>query len=201
MHMFRLSLLFVWLGWTLAGQQLSVLIYDYAGTGDDNLAKAHMEAAFVMRTAGVEISWQTCVAADACNPSSDSLTVLVLLRDAPARDLPATALGMSIIDRENGFSRYAHIYRTSVRRFASDSGLAESNVLGLAIAHELGHVLMGRRHSERGIMKAVWTKQDIDLMKERRLRFTSADRVELHEAITARYRYFRRTNEVAERRE
>ena len=49
--------------------------------------------------------------------------------------------------------------------------------LGNIFAHEIGHVLQDvARHSESGLMKAVWMPQDLSEMKSSRLSFDSEGR-------------------------
>jgi hypothetical protein len=49
-----------------------------------------------------------------------------------------------------------------VRWFADASGVDFSTVLGRAIAHEIGHLVMGTTaHPASSLMRAVWTPQDV----------------------------------------
>ncbi len=51
-----------------------------------------------------------------------------------------------------------------------------SILLGHVLAHELGHALQRiDRHSEFGLMKAVWSAEDITAMREGKLRFMPID--------------------------
>ena len=45
-----------------------------------------------------------------------------------------------------------------------EAGLSAEAILGLVIAHELGHLLLGTNsHAARAIMRANWKKQDLSL--------------------------------------
>ena len=45
---------------------------------------------------------------------------------------------------------------------ASQADASPSLVLGRAIAHELGHLLIGTpRHSSRGLMRALWSQEEL----------------------------------------
>ena len=45
---------------------------------------------------------------------------------------------------------------------ASQADASPSVVLGRAIAHELGHLLIGTpRHSSRGLMRALWSQEEL----------------------------------------
>ena len=51
--------------------------------------------------------------------------------------------------------------------------VCSAKVLGRAIVHELGHLLLGPNHSPVGIMKSNWTPKDLDPAKLGMLMFTS----------------------------
>jgi hypothetical protein len=87
-----------------------------------------------------------------------------------------------------------HILLDRVRKLGSGSSdpvTGETSlagaVLGHVIAHELGHVLEGiSRHSESGLMKAVWAPHEIYSMRSRPLAFDVAD-IDLIYAGMARF--------------
>lgn len=45
-------------------------------------------------------------------------------------------------------------------------------ILAHVIAHEIGHLLLGRGHAVSGIMRARWTRRDWELVGQRRFNFT-----------------------------
>jgi hypothetical protein len=55
------------------------------------------------------------------------------------------------------------------------------------IVHEITHILQGiDRHSNSGIMKALWTSTDYMLMKRGQLRFTAVDVEMIHDGSAVR---------------
>jgi hypothetical protein len=46
------------------------------------------------------------------------------------------------------------------------------DILGHVIAHEIGHLLLGRGHAASGIMRARWTLRDWELVSQRSFNFT-----------------------------
>jgi hypothetical protein len=51
-----------------------------------------------------------------------------------------------------------------------------ANLLAHVLAHEITHILQGTcRHSESGVMKARWTREDYRMMRVRPLGFTEED--------------------------
>jgi hypothetical protein len=60
-------------------------------------------------------------------------------------------------------------------------------LLGHVLAHEIGHVLQGvARHSETGVMKDLWSEDEITDMPKHRLRFTVFDLALILEGLAVR---------------
>ena len=74
----------------------------------------------------------------------------------------------------------ATIYYDRVLHVARRAGLDASDLLGRAMAHEIGHLLLRvPGHNRSGLMRAVWT--DAELAQNRRddWSFTDAERLRL----------------------
>ena len=67
----------------------------------------------------------------------------------------------------------ANVFMNRVTEQAAVGELSASRMLGHAIAHEIGHLLLGHNsHSPGGIMVAPWSKQDLWRMSKGDLLFT-----------------------------
>jgi hypothetical protein len=56
----------------------------------------------------------------------------------------------------------ATVFHDQIQAVARRTGVARSELLGRALAHEVGHLLLGvRGHSRSGIMRAVWTDDEL----------------------------------------
>jgi hypothetical protein len=55
----------------------------------------------------------------------------------------------------------AYVSYPLVEELASNSDVSKSEILGAALAHEMGHILLGARHSWMGIMKPHWNEHDL----------------------------------------
>ena len=76
----------------------------------------------------------------------------------------------------DGTANYAEVYYEPVRKLTTAYQLVEADdILGYAVAHELGHLLLGPRHTTHGIMSVRWSIRDLQMMTQRRLRFTQAE--------------------------
>ena len=73
------------------------------------------------------------------------------------RSLP---LGYSLVDPETQSGALATVFLDRVRWLASQSAAHVATLLGRAIAHELGHLLLGTpQHGRFGVMRAIWSSQ------------------------------------------
>jgi hypothetical protein len=133
---------------------LTVRVRDEAHLRDRTVQDALMIAGGVYRRAGVSVRWLPGSDADAA--ASDPVILLV-----PA----ATDTGFRVGDDSLGVARgvagmrgtEAYIFLDRVREFAERGHIDTWIVLGCAIAHELGHLLLPvNAHASDGIMRAHW---------------------------------------------
>lgn len=148
-------------------QALWVRIYDQAGVPKAALAAATVETGRLFRAAGVRISWQQpamewpkdvgtdMTAAAFRQPNDRPYLVIRLTRRTPATTAPG-ALGYSLPFAHRG--AHVVIFYDRIEVLTRSGNLPESVVLGHAMAHELGHVLLGSsEHTSGGLMQASWT--------------------------------------------
>ena len=69
--------------------------------------------------------------------------------------------------------RLAFVLINRVNEIADGYSTARSIVLGAAIAHELGHLLISKEHSKTGIMKAYLNQSDFRKARQGELRLTA----------------------------
>ena len=71
-------------------------------------------------------------------------------------------LGFAVVDPDTQAGKMATVFHDQVDAVARRTGVARSELLGRALAHEVGHLLLGvRGHSRTGIMRAVWTDDEL----------------------------------------
>ena len=147
---------------------LVVRLYDAFGVPAGDLRKATDVAAHTLGEVGITLRWVPCSPAairalgepaapcEASAPAGDEVSVRIGW--TPPRAPEDRALGYAAIDRTNGRGALATIFMDRVRALARQADLDEGNVLGRAIAHELGHLLLGSTsHPSRGLMRAAWS--------------------------------------------
>jgi len=60
--------------------------------------------------------------------------------------------------------------------------VSKSEILGVAMAHEIGHLLLGGGHSSKGIMKSQWNARDLREVSYHHLNFTLGEAKHLYAA-------------------
>jgi hypothetical protein len=160
---------------------VKVGVYNYAGVPRLELGAAEHQAAALLAGACVRIEWVDYLqkrrpGQSPPEISSTDFCLRILPGHMAARcNYKPCAMGESIIPpqaRRVFPSGYADVFYGRVEHFSTVWGLFPGEVLGDAIAHELGHLLLGPRHSRQGIMKAHWTLRDLQLASRRRLCFS-----------------------------
>jgi len=170
-------------------QTVVIYVYDLAGVSSRTLNQATEGAGRILASAGVEAVWQVGPAdaseAHACDmrvtshgtssrrPASRDHLVLRLVRDYPERSLPG-ALGYSLPDAR--FGVHATVFYDRMETVSKTGDVSLSTMLGHAIAHEIGHVLLGTiDHSPSGIMKARWETADYRQAEMGLMKFTARE--------------------------
>ena len=74
------------------------------------------------------------------------------------------SLGYALVALEQGRGTLATIYLDRIRSIARRTGVDAGRLIGRAIAHEIGHLLLGTsRHSAAGLMRARWSDREVQL--------------------------------------
>ena len=176
------------LGWAEAPYLLSILVFNHANVGAATLQEAQQKAATIFAKAGIDVEWRRfsrSTGADA--PSAHDAVgraVLPLNLILPAEKayptmkkylaLPKTALGFALTQREGKtHGETAYVFVNKVADLIEKEPFADLGVmLGHMMAHELGHLLLGRGHSHSGLMSAEVAERTLKLAGAGRLHFT-----------------------------
>jgi hypothetical protein len=180
---------------------LHVHLYDRANVPSQTLDRAIEETARILAAAGVQVLWQP---GEADSPESRTVdmtsrsvatdrlrddrafVVVRMVRGVPATALPR-ALGFALPWAQNGV--HVTMFYDRIEEVALSDPPGAAKILGNALAHEIGHVLLGsERHSRNGIMKAVWTRADYQHLAVRQLEFLPREAVVLREEVSRRAR-------------
>jgi hypothetical protein len=131
---------------------------------DLETARAYVETAF--RQTGIVLEWLDCNGGPARShcaapPQADELVVRILAaRETGQGSL--VVLGKSLVDGHSRSGTFATVYADRVAALARRANIEAAPVLGRAIAHEVGHLLLGTsRHGRRGLMREVWSAVEL----------------------------------------
>ena len=162
-------------------------LVDQAGIPKRLAEKAEAETTYLARTAGISLVWVDS------NGSPDLVFFVVKGCDCGAKK---ATLGQTLVG-EPHTSTYAYIYFNHVLTAAHNTDLSPGDLLGDAIAHEVGH-LLGLRHVRDGIMTATWTGRQLTLLAQRWMRFNPAEALEMQTEIRVRGRLQHEESALAE---
>ncbi len=139
-------------------------IYNTAQVAAGIRTAALTAAARALVASGIDVVWTDCDASDACGmvPTPGELVVRLVRSAGVERDSPASVLGQASIDTGEGSGVLATIFVNRVERMAALADVGVAVLLGRAIAHEVGHLLLATNsHSARGLMRARWSSSDL----------------------------------------
>jgi hypothetical protein len=155
--------------------EVIVRVYDGTGAAPDARRRALEIAGSIVSGASVEVVWRTCTgsarhasAHSRPDPCSSPLAAGELaLRIASSGDVfdndrTTVPLGEALIDTRARAGVFATVYADRVNWMAGQTGVDPHELLGRAIAHELGHLLMATSaHGTKGLMRPVWSPSEV----------------------------------------
>jgi hypothetical protein len=172
------------LGWSPSAPNLHVLVrvHDSASVDEKTRDSALGVAEEILSAAGITVSWHRCDL-ESHNPASCSVPlsaeerVIQFMRSAiDTRTWDHLPLGEAVIDPVRKFGALARVYADRIRWKADETRFKADVLLGRAIAHEVGHLLLGTtRHSATGLMRAFWSTDELLRGQRADWTFTAAD--------------------------
>ena len=163
------------MGWQAVGLAATIFIRSYNNFGmpAPDLAVAREHAQAILQEAGVNVVWIDCWAGgpreavdtvDRCQEPVGSAIVLRLLKTKVIDRSKSkfVSMGFSLVGTPGSAPFLATVYVDRAESVARGAGIDPRRVLGLAIAHEIGHVLLNSNsHAPSGLMRAVWSSTEL----------------------------------------
>jgi hypothetical protein len=175
------------LGALCGGQTLTIRLYNLTNAPAALVDRASTVTGQLLAGAGVTVVWQkgapnsfegrlsemsAATPGSRATPDNREYLVVRLANGIPGH-ADRTDLGYALPHARHGV--HATVYYDMVERlFVGGRAMPNiGNLLGAAMAHEIGHVLLGsNEHSIQGIMKATWGPAEFQLLACKRLQFT-----------------------------
>jgi len=167
---------------------VTIRVYDSAGVAAADRSTALKAAARILSRADLDVDWVVCTSAreghaqSACDapPAPYELVVRLTYSSPTAQDGNRRAFGYSLIDATTGAGTLSTVYVDRVDWLASTGKVARADVLGRAIAHELGHLMLGSNaHTDRGLMRETWTADELTRNRPEDWQFSAPQRASL----------------------
>jgi len=176
-----------------AVSELRVMVNVYNGINlpPSDLSRAEREAEKVFRYVGIQITWKTGPMAADLNDNATSergnaaSLQLRLWPRAMAGKRPTSSETLGFcLSLENGD---AVLLADAIQKRAVFGSTHFADLLGLAMAHELGHLLLrSAAHSVAGIMRARWTEKALRDDDRGYLRFTPGEAESMRREVMRR---------------
>jgi hypothetical protein len=135
--------------------------------------RAKQEATRIYRSIGVETAWldhPVTGPQESTPPRVSEIYVNIIPQATQGLGLFSNSLGLAPGEGRNRarlyvcYDRVESLYRKQIARVAQHKtyrGATTAQILGYAIAHEIGHLLGLDAHSDLGIMRQVWSPTDL----------------------------------------
>ena len=186
-------------------RQITIRIHDYAQSNPSVRQKAEEAAGNILQKAGVASRWIDCTAGSSgtgdCAGAGSPLDFVVnLLPYSMSERLHQRrgVLGYTPDASGNHFGFITWVFYDVAKERSVDYQQDFGELLGDAIAHELGHLLLGNNsHSDWGLMSAFWSGEQLRLASQGWLAFSNQESARIQLALSARVQAETARDEVA----
>jgi hypothetical protein len=156
--------------------EITVQVFNNAGAPRRVVARAERTAARIFSKAGIAVRWLDCppysreLGPDqVCRDSADRAFFVVSINEQCPPEEHDIALGYAVLA---GRGNHAAAVYPRISAFEATESEPDADVLGAVLAHELGHLIFRSVRHGKGIMKPIWTRDDLIALGKGRLTFT-----------------------------
>jgi len=161
---------------TGASLGITVRVLNLAHVPARTLSGAQATATGIFKRSGVDIAWVDCGAPDTCKGDTGPTEFWLQLLEKPPATFRGDIMGFALLTHlplnDGG---YAAVSWQAVRVLVDSMKVDSVPVMGAAIAHELGHLLLGsHQHSRDGVMASRLGRAQLALAARGGLMFNDA---------------------------
>jgi hypothetical protein len=152
------------------GVSLTVRTFNNYGVSADDLLVARTHADAIFRDADINLTWVDCWFRDKepanasrqCHQPLASNEITLRLHATNPAETRFVSMGFSLVSVEDGAPFLSTVFVDRVVLVAKSANTDFRMLLGRAIAHEIGHLLLNTNvHAERGLMRADWSRGEL----------------------------------------
>ena len=183
---------------TLSRPLLVIRTYQTYQVSSDTLRMAQDAAAVVLKDVGIDVRWHDCGqktvpsigVSNRCGQPLAPNELMLSIQDkgagSGARNL---SMGFTVVSRRPQEYQpvLSTVFADVVAMIAHDAGVDARRLLGYAVAHEIGHLLLNSpEHTQTGLMRALWSKLELRAGRGADWVFSSEEAETMRHAIAAR---------------
>lgn len=170
---------------------VSIRIHDYAHIEDAALARAQEVVSGMYGAIGVRTDWLEPLqqsdgvfdSVGALDSTPSDLVVIILTSAMADRVIPDGTIGFAAVERGVG-GRVAYVIYDRVRDFAGDTTVDDMRMMGIVMAHEIGHLLLTHQsHSAGGLMRGRWQQSEFRSARPHDLQFSEPQASEIRRTL------------------
>jgi hypothetical protein len=168
-----------------------VRVYDANGAIAGTNREALDQARRALEAASIDVIWRVCRASLSCDAplAPGELAIRMVRAPVPTRYTATLPLGDAMIDTRTGTGVLATVYIDRIEWLAHEAGTDSRALLGRAIAHELGHLLLATTtHGPVGLMRAYWSQDEVRRGHPRDWNFAPTELAAMRRRVEARRR-------------
>jgi hypothetical protein len=139
---------------------LVVRTYDAVGLSPGTLEQMQASTNATLAAVGIRPIWRPChVVGCIARPKLHEIEIRIVKATTQSQ---RDALGYAAVDVVQRGGVLGTVFVDRVDALATTSGVDRVELLGRAVAHEIGHLLLGTvEHSPFGLMRATWTTAEL----------------------------------------
>lgn len=179
----------------MADVRVTLRTYDTTALPPSDRLTAIAAATDILRAAGLDVEWLACdvvfvrSSGDPCLAplGRGELAIRFVRLPPPTGHERVLSLGYSLVDPRTRSGSLATVYVDRVAGLATNCGIELGTLLGRAVAHEVGHLLLGTgEHAQSGLMRALWSREAIRNGGAATWQFTAREARAMRDAVRTR---------------
>ncbi len=177
-------------GAVTAWTSVVVRVYDAKGALAGTNRQALDQARKTLEAASIDVIWRMCPTSACDAPMAPGeLAIRIVRATVPPRYDGTLPLGDALIDTHTRGGVLAPVDIDRIEWLAHDTGSDRRTLLGRAIAHELGHLLLATTtHGPVGLMRAYWSREEVRRGQPRDWSFAPTELAAIRRRAEARER-------------